>query len=47
MLIVGDQEKQDGTVTVRLRNGKNLSAMKIEEFIEMVQKECLEGRGIA
>ncbi len=46
MLIVGDKEKEDRTVTVRLRNGKNLPAMTISEFIAKVQEECREGRGI-
>ncbi len=45
MLIIGDQEKADGTVTVRLRDGKNLPAMPVAEFIDMVHKECQEGRG--
>lgn len=45
MLIIGDQEKADGTVTVRLRDGKNLPAMPVAEFIDMVHKECREGRG--
>ncbi len=46
MLIIGDKEKQDGTVTVRLRNGKNLPAMPVSEFIEKVKEECQEERGI-
>ena len=46
MLIVGDKEKADGTVTVRLRDGKNLPAMQIQDFINMVNEECREGRGI-
>jgi threonyl-tRNA synthetase len=46
MLIVGDKEKENRTVTVRLRNGKNLPAMTIAEFIEKVQEECRAGRGI-
>lgn len=46
MLIIGDKEKADGTVTVRLRNGKNLPAMQVQEFIEMVNEECRSGRGI-
>ena len=44
MLIIGDQEKADGTVTVRLRDGKNLPAMPVAEFIALVDKECREGR---
>jgi threonyl-tRNA synthetase len=46
MLIVGDNEKQDGTVTVRLRDGKNLPPMSIADFIKKVNEECREGRGI-
>ncbi len=43
MLIVGDKEKEEGTVTVRLRNGKNLPAMPIADFIAKVNEECQEG----
>ncbi len=46
MLIVGDKEKEDGTVTVRLRDGKNLPPMTIEDFATKVQEEVKEGRGI-
>ncbi len=46
MLIIGDKEKQDNTVTVRLRNGKNLEPMSVADFIEKVKEECQEGRGI-
>jgi len=46
MLIVGDKEKEDRTVTVRLRDGKNLPAMMISDFIKKVQEECRAGRGI-
>jgi threonyl-tRNA synthetase len=46
MLIVGDKEKEDGTVTVRLRDGKNLPAMTVSDFIKKVQEECRAGRGI-
>ncbi|NOQ45762.1 MAG: threonine--tRNA ligase [Desulfobulbaceae bacterium] len=44
MLIIGDREKEDGTVTVRKRNGENLPPMTPEEFAEMVQKESDEGK---
>jgi len=40
MLIIGDKEKADGTVTVRLRDGKNLPAMLVTDFIEKVKEEC-------
>ena len=46
MLIVGDKEKEDRTVTVRLRDGKNLPAMTVSDFIQKVQEECRAGRGI-
>ena len=45
MLIVGDKEKDDGTVTVRLRDGKNLPPMSVEDFAAMVDAEVKEGRG--
>ncbi len=34
MLIIGEKEKADGTVTVRMRDGKNLPPMSIDEFAE-------------
>ncbi|MBL4903932.1 threonine--tRNA ligase [Desulfotalea psychrophila] len=46
MLIIGDKEKDSGTVTVRLRNGKNIADMSIDDFAKKVADECLAGRGI-
>ncbi|RPH42973.1 MAG: threonine--tRNA ligase, partial [Desulfobulbaceae bacterium] len=46
MLIVGDKEKEHGTVTVRLRDGKNLPPLSIQEFATKVAEECQAGRGI-
>jgi threonyl-tRNA synthetase len=40
MLVIGDKEMADGTVTPRRRSGENLSAMTPEEFIRFVQDEC-------
>ena len=40
MLVIGDKEVESGTVTPRYRDGKNLPAMKPEEFIEFVTQEC-------
>jgi len=45
MLIIGDKEKADNTVTVRLRNGKNLAPMAVSEFAAMIADEVIEGRG--
>ena len=45
MLIIGDKEMVDNTVTVRLRNGENLSPMTIPEFAALIADEVREGRG--
>ncbi len=46
MLIVGEKEKENGTVTVRMRDGKNLPPMSVNDFAAKVLEECQEGRGI-
>jgi threonyl-tRNA synthetase len=46
MLIIGDKEKDNKTITVRLRNGNNIADISIDDFAQMVADECLEGRGI-
>jgi len=45
MLIIGDKEKADNTVTVRLRNGKNLPPMSVSELATLTSVEVREGRG--
>ncbi|MEJ2031774.1 MAG: threonine--tRNA ligase [Deltaproteobacteria bacterium] len=40
MLIIGDNEVASGQVTVRLRNGKNLPAMSVSDFVGLVRREC-------
>ncbi len=40
MLVIGDQEMADGTVTPRFRTGKNLNAMTPADFAELVSREC-------
>ncbi len=45
MLIVGDKEKVDKTVTVRKRDGENLPPMSISEFAEKISLEVRAGRG--
>lgn len=45
MLIIGDKEKDESTVTVRLRDGKNLPPMSVEDFAAMIDAEVKEGRG--
>ncbi len=38
MLVVGDREMEAGSVAVRLRNGRDLGAMQLSEFISMAQE---------
>ncbi len=42
MLVIGDKEVEQGTVTPRYRDGKNLPAMSPEEFVDFVARECKE-----
>ncbi|PIE56878.1 MAG: threonine--tRNA ligase [Desulfobulbus propionicus] len=42
MLIAGEREKESRTITVRLRNGKNLPPMSADEFIDLVHRESRE-----
>ncbi|NNF46970.1 MAG: threonine--tRNA ligase [Desulfofustis sp.] len=46
MLIIGEREKTDNTVTVRMRDGKNLPPMSIDEFAAKIEEESRQGRGI-
>ena len=46
MLIIGEKEKETGTVTVRMRDGKNLPPMSVKDFADKVLEECQEGRGM-
>jgi threonyl-tRNA synthetase len=39
MLVIGDKEMEEGTVTPRFRNGDNLKPMTPEEFCVFVQEE--------
>ncbi len=40
MLVIGDKEVEDGTVTPRYRNGDNLEPMTTEQFSEFILEEC-------
>ena len=42
MLIVGDKEREEKTVSVRRRDKGDVGAMKVEEFIEQVIRENFE-----
>ncbi|MGO2358038.1 threonine--tRNA ligase [Mesonia sp.] len=39
MLIVGEQEEKDGTVSVRKHGGEDLGAMSVEKFAEIIKGE--------
>ncbi len=45
MLILGDKEVEDRVVTARLRSGKNLEPMKVDDFAAQVASESQPGRG--
>ena len=40
MLIIGNKEVENNTVAPRMRNGKNLGAIPLEDFINHVNHEC-------
>ena len=39
MIIVGDKEAENGTISVRTRSGGDEGAMSVESFIEKLGKE--------
>ncbi len=41
LLVAGDREKENGTVTVRMRNGEDLGIMTAAEFAERLRAEAL------
>ena len=41
-LVIGDQEAGQKAVNVRARGGKNLGAMSIDAFVELLRQECEE-----
>ena len=40
MLVIGDKEMEAGTVAPRARDGQNLGAIPVEQFIALVQDMC-------
>jgi threonyl-tRNA synthetase len=47
MLVVGDKEAQSGSVAVRLRSGRDLGAIPLENFMERVKREAESRRDVA
>ena len=39
MLIIGDKEKEEGSVSARMREKGDIGSMKTDEFIARVKKE--------
>ena len=39
MLVVGDRDMENGTVSVRHRSGEDLGAMSLENFIKLLDHE--------
>jgi len=44
MLIIGDKESENETVTARQRSGQNLSFMTAKEFLDLINEECKQRR---
>lgn len=42
ILVVGEKEKQAGTVSVRVRGGKDLGVMSVDDFLALVRREVAE-----
>ena len=39
MLVIGDREAEEGTVSVRTRNGENLGALPQDKVIDFLKQE--------
>ncbi len=39
MLVIGDREEKEGTISPRKRSGETIRSMGVEEFVEMVKSE--------
>ncbi len=46
ILVVGAKEKAEGKVAVRVRGGKDLGAMSVEDFIKLVQEDVASRRNV-
>lgn len=46
ILVVGAKEKAEGKVAVRVRGGKELGAMSVEDFIKLVQEDVATRRNV-
>jgi len=39
MLVIGDREEKEGTISPRKRSGEAMKAMRVEDFIAQVESE--------
>lgn len=46
ILVVGAKEKAEGKVAVRVRGGKDLGAMSVDDFIKLVQEDVATRRNV-
>ena len=46
ILVVGAKEKAEGKVAVRVRGGKDLGAMSVEDFMKLVQEDVATRRNV-
>ncbi|HTQ14040.1 MAG TPA: threonine--tRNA ligase [Rhizomicrobium sp.] len=46
MLVVGEREAAEGKVAVRLRSGRDLGAMPLEDFVARISREAEERRDV-
>ncbi len=44
MLVIGDREMESNRVSPRERSGKDLGAIGVDEFIELVREKCTQYR---
>jgi threonyl-tRNA synthetase len=42
MLIIGDREMESNSVSPRERTGKDMGAIGVDEFIELVRDKCTQ-----
>jgi len=40
MLVIGDKEMEAGTVAPRVRDGRNMGALPVEQFMDLVRENC-------
>jgi threonyl-tRNA synthetase len=45
--VVGEREAQENTVSVRLRSGKDLGAMPLEQFLARIKSEAESRKDVA